>query len=363
MVGATALASGELQKNIDLLMNADITGYAQKRAVMQLETYKGTLKQTRTAYQEMILSIDDGTGAFAKSLTTLNKVVGSMFLILSGSNNANEALKKMDATIVATAQNWLGWVKVIAIILSLLLTMSILIKTWAILVGIAQVAMASYNIVLGISIALGWGNIYSLRASAFAMGAYKTVVWLAEAAQKALNFTMKASPFIIVALGILGLIDAYKDLSKAVDKANNKMAEKEEKEKGRYIQYEGGFGTKVMKFVPDTQNIDSVLQSYRARGLKAEIMDKHLQKIDSARNIDAELKGLGPELDSMLNKKPVIKPIASKDTSESKNENQNQAPFQFGKLLIELMNNSGTGIRTQMDSTNVQPVISSSMGY
>jgi hypothetical protein len=45
-------------------------------------------------------------------------------------------------------------------------------------------------------------------------------------------------------------------------------------------------GAKVMKFIPDTQNMDSVLQSYKARGIDARVMDTRetINRNDSVSN-------------------------------------------------------------------------------
>jgi hypothetical protein len=213
---AAAMEDGSLQTLLDKL-NGTYKGYTEdlNKIKMQGITYKWD--QAKAAWQELILGIDDGTGPLAKSVRQWIDVGRAMFLVQSGTSVANEALGKMDSTVVALANKYLMWLKVAGwLIISLLAIKTTMLVLNGILM-IGRAAWAIYSFTMGIAAAMGIRNAWALRGNAIALGTLRLATNAATLATRLLNGTLISSPWGWAILG-LGLVAAYLwNTSKAYD--------------------------------------------------------------------------------------------------------------------------------------------------
>lgn len=312
-------------------------GLTESIALQRLNTFRGGQKLLNAAYQEFILGIEDGNGALAQSLTRLTRVASAMLLLSTDSDQAREAIARMSPDIVDAANRWLGWLKVIGWVTAGLITMKTILILWRGVVVAATIAQGAWSIAMGIAAASGWVNVAALRGNIIAIGTLRSITWAATLAQRALNIAMRASPFLIIGLGIMGLVDAYNEMDKVMDKVNNKMAENEKKTGGRYIEYESA-GGKARSFISDPAKMDSVLKAFHARGIDAKVMDQHEVKSDSVERINPKAFDES-QLDSIMN---VIR---------------------SGSLNINLNDPGGVVKDMRSDSSWIKPKVSNTNGW
>jgi hypothetical protein len=260
-------------------------GLTESIALQRLNTFRGAQKLLNAAYEEFILGIEDGNGSLAASLTRITRVASAMLLLSTDSDQAREAIAKMNPDILKTANNWLGWLKVIGWVTAALIAMKVALMIWRGAVVAATIVQGAWSIAMGIAAASGWLNVAALRGNTIAIGTLRSVTWAATFAQRALNIAMRASPFLIIGLGIMGLVDAYNEMEKVMDRVNDKMAENEKKTGGRYVEYQTA-GGKAMRFISDPSKVDSVLNAYKSMGIDAKLMDRHENKSDSTDRIN-----------------------------------------------------------------------------
>ncbi len=133
-------------------------------AADRLNTFRGAQKLLNAAWNEFVLSIEDGTGPFAQSLTQILKIAAAMLLLSSDSDQAREAISKMDRGIVEAAKKWLFWLKVIKWVAIAIITMKAILLVW-------EAALVAANVVTFIA--------------AGAMKGWAAGVWLVNAAMAA----------------------------------------------------------------------------------------------------------------------------------------------------------------------------------
>jgi len=187
-------------------LKSEANGYAKALADIRLQGINAKWTQAKSSWQELILSIDDGTGKLAQTARTAIDVFRAMNLITAGSEAATNALKGMNPATIATAQSFLFWTKWIFRATVLLLVIKAALLAWSAIVWVANAALVAYNVVLGIS--AGLTGVYSLAVgqSAVAIGAAKVAVWLMTAAQWAWNAAMAANPIGLIIIAIAALI-------------------------------------------------------------------------------------------------------------------------------------------------------------
>lgn len=194
---------GEMENLQKLLESDSIEGSSMRRAMVMLDSMRGNAKLATASYEEFILSMDDGTNVFSKTIRRTQEIVRAMFLLSSGSDMAKKTLGTMDKSIISSAENWLFLSKTVIFIVKWMLIAKVVI--WAV-----NLAIGAYNIALGLSVALGWSSIFVLRGSALAMGTYKVAMWVATAATWAFNaaLTFMAAHPVIAAIILLTTIIA-----------------------------------------------------------------------------------------------------------------------------------------------------------
>lgn len=161
---------GDVKKWAQELENVK-PGYAMDIVLKKLDTVKGSWKLATAAWDEFILSIEDGNGPIAKNLQTMIQVAGAMFLLGADTDASRTALKKLRPEVVAMAERMNFWV------------------------GILKDAAIALLIVQGL--------IWTLTA---ATGLLKTATWLMTTAQLALNAAFWANPITLIVLAIVGMI-------------------------------------------------------------------------------------------------------------------------------------------------------------
>lgn len=174
---AAAIEDGSLSRMLTKL-NAEADGYAESLAKIKLAGLNAKWDLAVAAWQELILSIDDGQGPIAQSLKGLIDTARAALLIASGSDAAREALTKMDSKIVDTAHKWLFWAQVIKWSVIALFSMKVLLIA-------GQIAIAAYNVVM--------------FAAMVATKAWAAGIWLVNAA-------MAANPIGLIVIAVAALV-------------------------------------------------------------------------------------------------------------------------------------------------------------
>ena len=170
-------------------------GLTEMIALDRLNTFRGAQKLLTAAYHEFILSIEDGNGPLGLALTRILRVAAAVLLLSSDSDQAREAVTKLDAGIVESAKRWLFWINII--------------KWAAIVIVVTKIAL------------LAWSTAISLYNIAVGTAVVMTKIW--TGAVWFINAAMAANPIglIIVAIAalialIIAAVAAYNDWGAAV---------------------------------------------------------------------------------------------------------------------------------------------------
>lgn len=193
VLAANISAAAKLEKDlVDLKNNEGLTSII---AAQRLDTFRGAQKLLNAAYQEFILSIEDGNGPLAQSLTRILKIAHAMLLLSTDSLAAVEALGKVNMSTIKSAKSWLFWINIIKWAIGFMIAMKILLIAWAFWLDILKVKI--------------W------------LVAFATKAW--AAATFILDAAMAANPIglIIIAIAalialVLAAVAAYNDWGAAV---------------------------------------------------------------------------------------------------------------------------------------------------
>jgi len=107
------------------------TGLTDIIAAERLNTFRGAQHLLNAAYKEFILSIEDGNGPLAQSLTRILKIASAVLLLATDSDQAREAIAKMDSGIIATARKWLFWLKVLKWVAAAIILVKAALIVWS----------------------------------------------------------------------------------------------------------------------------------------------------------------------------------------------------------------------------------------
>jgi len=146
-------------------------GTAQKMAEQQLDTLDGSLTKLGSAYEGFILSMEDGTGTFGKTLRLIVDTATEMLSLASGTATAAGELSEKEKLIRGYAQTAITWLKILGLIAGAFIAIKLALI-------VANTAMAAWN--LGVK-------------------AVTAAQWLWNAA-------MSANPIGLIILGIAALI-------------------------------------------------------------------------------------------------------------------------------------------------------------
>jgi hypothetical protein len=207
----TALPLSEAQKLGDIdafrkqLMET-FSGYAERVASLRLDSTRGRITLFKRAWEELILSIDDGTGPVGSAIKRYLDIGRSMLLLAADSDVARGALNEMDKAVVDTARKYLGWLKILGYITGAFIAMRVALFVWAAALTACKIVLFAWNVVLGISAALGWANVMSLRGNVVALAVLRGAIAVATAAQWLWNVALTANPIGLIIVGIAALI-------------------------------------------------------------------------------------------------------------------------------------------------------------
>lgn len=198
-------------------------GLTEAIALERVNTFRGAQKLLNATYQEFILSIEDGTGKYAAFLTGLLRTASAVLLLSSNSDQAREAVSSLNAQTVATANTWLNWLGILKRIAITFLVVRALLISWRIALFLATAAQTAFSISMAIAAVIGKMNLVSLRGNAIAMATLRVITMLTTRAQWGLNLAMYASPLIIFAIGLAGVIALMSGLNSWISSNINGM--------------------------------------------------------------------------------------------------------------------------------------------
>lgn len=205
-------------------------------AIQRLDTFRGAQKLLNAAWNEFVLSIEDGTGSLAQSMTRILKVASAVLLLSSDSDQAREAISKMDSEIVDTARRWQFWGNVIMYVVAALIAVRVALAIWGATLAIVRGVMIAYNVVSGIMAAVTMASSVSIVRGTAYMYAYRAAMLVVTAAQWAFNVAMDANPVMLVITAVLGLAAAFGILDNSYNKVNGSMNKWQDIMKGTTMQ-------------------------------------------------------------------------------------------------------------------------------
>lgn len=241
---AKGLGGGDLENLLNILQK-ESAGYAEQIANIRGASINMRLGKVKTAYEELILSIDDGTGKFAAAIRQYLDVTRAMLLLTANSTVAKEALTKMDASVIALANKYLRWlsiawdiVKVFLVIKAVMIAVNTVLAISRALWIAYSIAMGIFTFVTGIGTRAIIGNAVAMTAARIATRAWAAGLFIARGAMQLLNLVIAGNPLglLILGLGIVlaNLIDINSQWSIWAD---NIQKMKTEKERGPFEEF------------------------------------------------------------------------------------------------------------------------------
>jgi hypothetical protein len=306
---AEALKLGDLDKLIIQLTDHS-EGYAKIVARIRLESVRGAQALWSAAYDEFILSIEDGNGPLAKTITNLIKTSSAMLLLWADSDIAKNAFMQFTPEIQKSAERWLFWLKVAGYVTAAVISMKVALILWRAAVIAATIVQGAFSIALGVSAAAGWTNVFALRGNVIALGVLRGITVIATAAQWAFNAAMKANPIVIMATAILGLVSAYRDMNAEINKNQEAQAKLAATKGIKFEKNDPSFGDKLkMMFLPgysvntgtfkfSDDRMDKELGYDAMSGPGAQAVNP---KVDSNMNIDSLINALKGNINMNIN--------------------------------------------------------------
>ncbi len=135
--------------------NAEL-GLTDLIASERLNTFRGAQHMLNAAYKEFILSIEDGNGPLAQSLTRILKIAAAVLLLSTDSDQAREALTKVDKTIVDAAKKWLFWLKILKWVAISIIAVKVALTVWSAAIGIWNIAVGVSTVLLKVWTGAVW---------------------------------------------------------------------------------------------------------------------------------------------------------------------------------------------------------------
>lgn len=224
-------------------------GLSKRLALEQLDTTWGSLKMFTSAYQEMILALDNGNGPISKALKNYFSIGTALFLLAADSDVARQKLATMDENVKSAAGTFLFWLRVIkwvAIAFVALKAALILASIWT----------TYYNVTLGISTALGLANARTIIGSTVAMGAHRIMVGLLTLSQIKLNAAMAANPVGLLIIAFAALVTLMYQMVKHWDEWGAALS-----------TFLGPLGSILSIFVSIYRNWDMIVRAFSDGGI------------------------------------------------------------------------------------------------
>lgn len=207
VVSAIEIADS-LKKIEDLAKNTKnvADNYTSQLAGKQLLSVHGRVKLFKSAYEELILSIDEGNGPAGTAIKRYLEIGSAMLMISSGSEAARERLAGMNYEVKASAERYLSWLKVAFYIVSVLVAIKVAIILLNAVLFIGKVFWWAYSGALALAAAAGWVNVTSLRGNAAALYLLRGILSVVTAAQWLWNAALAANPIGLVIIAIAAML-------------------------------------------------------------------------------------------------------------------------------------------------------------
>lgn len=325
-------------------------GYAKYVNDIRSASINMRIEKVKTAYQEMILAIDDGTGKFAAAIRQYLDVARAMLLITGDSVAAREALSKMETTTVELANKYLGWletawkiVKVLLIIKAVMLVVNgILLISRALWIAYS-VVMGIFTFVTGMGTRAIIGNAIAMNTARIATRAWTAGLFLARGAMQLFNLVMAGSPLglLIVGLGVVlaNLVDINSEWSIW---AGNIQKMKMEKDRGIMEDFKLSFNDEYKSGVREIRKKNPGFTYSQADSAYVATQNMKYDSAMARMNPMAGLDSLGAEKNdlSFLNAKKN-----SLQDAEISNQKQN--------VTIDINNNTGNKIKSKQTGKGV----------
>ncbi len=175
-------------------INAVEDNYVNILAGEQLNTLKGRLKLLGTAWDELILAVDQGNGPISIAAKRLLDVARAVLLITSG-KSLSEMFRLTSIATIQSAQEWIYWLKIAKWVIGSILAIKAAMFLWA----TATQAM----IILS--------GIMTVAANAWA-----AAIWLVNVATMANPIGLIVAGVLLLLAVVLKAIDAYHEWGAAV---------------------------------------------------------------------------------------------------------------------------------------------------
>lgn len=185
----------------------DSMGVADRVAAKRLDTFKGSLLLVKSAWQGLVLSIEDGTGKYAKATKAILDTVRGVLLLTIGTKEAMDAFSKMSPEFQASSKVTLDWLGIIWKIIKALIAFKILLIA-------TRIALTAYSLWVGIAAAAMGVLGPAIGGGVIGLTAYNVVLALAKAGTKAfvvgLNVLKVATgPVGLAILGLIAIIESF----------------------------------------------------------------------------------------------------------------------------------------------------------
>lgn len=333
----------------------DAGGAADKAAKKQLNTLDGALTILESSYQGFILSLENGNGSIGKFIKNVVKVTSEIFSLLSGAAAATNTLSGTDLKIREAAETTLFWLKAIGLLIAAAITFKVLLIA-------SKIALAAYNVVMGIHAAITQTSRRRVIGNTVAQGAYRTMMIVSAIAIKAftaaqwlLNAALTANPIGIIIMLIAGLIALVVLIIAKYDEWGASLA-----------LLLGPFGMIINIIQSFRRNWDMIVDAFKTGGIKAGIkaigrvlIDALLMPMQQLLELVAKIPGMGDLAGNAAAKIAAIRDGLGVNTGSSDESEAEVLPTTnqaSNEQLIERTNNSNVNLNIKDKGNNVESV-------
>jgi len=187
-------------------LNRERKGYTAMLNAIKAAGINYKLEQTKTAWQELIFSVDDGTGAFAKATTHILESARAVLLITADSEAARQTLRGLNPEVRETAERFIYWAKWAKRLLYTIIALKVAMILWRVVIIASTTAMWLWNAAWGASVALGIANATTVGWNTVSIGAFTIATKVATAAQVLWSAALAANPIVWIIVAVAALI-------------------------------------------------------------------------------------------------------------------------------------------------------------
>ena len=203
------VAAQAVLQNVDRIaeLTEAVTGTstAIEQANTNVDNLDGSLKGLSSAYEGLILSIESGEGAFGKAVRSFVDIVTQLFLLISGSKQAEDKLTDLQLAAKRTAESVVKVGKAVTIVVATFLAWKVGLIATALYTKLAALAQVAYTTVMsGTTIATN----------------------IATVATKLFNKALRSNPLGLVLAGLTAVVSYlifFTDETNEATKAQKKL--------------------------------------------------------------------------------------------------------------------------------------------